>query len=1248
MIIDSAGMACALNYYSTDNVVLCYGQNAGGFVGIGTTNPAYKLDVNGATRSTNGYYLDATSALLLANTNSDMRLLKFAAGNIEILAGLSDRNVLITNNYNTSSSSPSVVHINPDETFADFIHTSENGNDLIYSDSSTDTVDIYKLSINQGTYTFPTTTGNVGDRLVYAGGSQVVWSGVQPDLSGAGSANYVTRWTSSNTLGTGILYDDGSNVGIDNSSPASKLTINDDILYGTTAISDHGISVNMNGNNRPAFTTTSDDGETAFSILPWVGNVYLSAGVVYNNSSWRRSNNTDNVNMMVMQPAVGVRWYAADTNGIAGDTITSWNQSSAELLWDNYGSWRNNVRYTGAEGSYFYGALGVGRVAQSNIMLDVEKYNTWTSTSFPTSRNIYSATHNTVSSNCQQFSLGINATNWKTVASGVTDTGYVMGGDFSGLANGSGILSSAYGARTYGGIHTGGTGTVTDAYGVRSRVLNLGTGDATITNGFGLYIDSVQATNGYGIYQTGTGDTNYFKGDIGVGFNTPSENLETANSIGILNGWKIYQGTVNISGGGTANGASVILNNEHLATLNTAWHYIVRLNTTGTGVDTGSSYLVWYSQDTTTWIARMISRSGDSSNHPLLYINSSNAVIYNNHTGTYDVNYVVESYFAGVDDATAHSMGANFHWQRDVDDLSYSDGTVTASDFIGENYIDKHSAVNLSVGWYTVATNMGSGQNGRATARFGLANEAGGRHQGIVFYASHHYGAGNKINILHNDCYNVNNKPISKIRIKEGGTYDGCLLQIYIDDSTNQVQVKLLDDNINKLLGNADAGWKVVDWVADATDPGTVANFSNLTNVASEVNLDDFDFGSTGDIHGKSFVKSGGTSSEFLKADGSVDTSTYLTSYTETDPIFGAHTVSNIVDGTGFLKNNGAGTWSYDNSTYLTSVTFSDIAAAAIVTEAEGISSNDNDTTLPTSAAVKDYVDSNTGGSGSSLIRGQFTPTSSTSVFTISGGYNANTLDVYKNGVKLFKGTIYDYQETGGNTEFTLTNAASSGDLIEYVALGSASNPVGNTVLASVSVTSNQTDFSTTDTISSTQLVVFLNGVKLVEGSSASNADYEIVNTNMFRLHSTALSGDVVEYIIYGATVASSNLAKTGDTMTGNLTVNADLIVTGYKETHTDNGNTGTAQTIDISDSTVQTYTLSGNCTFTMPTVEAGRSFTMFLKTGAGSFVATFTNVKFPANSAPTITTDANRMDLITFTCDGTNWYGNAIQEYHV
>ena len=40
-------------------------------------------------------------------------------------------------------------------------------------------------------------------------------------------------------------------------------------------------------------------------------------------------------------------------------------------------------------------------------------------------------------------------------------------------------------------------------------------------------------------------------------------------------------------------------------------------------------------------------------------------------------------------------------------------------------------------------------------------------------------------------------------------------------------------------------------------------------------------------------------------------------------------------------------------------VVFASFADATIVLESEGIGSNDNDTTLPTSAAVKDYVDTN-------------------------------------------------------------------------------------------------------------------------------------------------------------------------------------------------------------------------------------------------------------------------------------------------
>lgn len=52
------------------------------------------------------------------------------------------------------------------------------------------------------------------------------------------------------------------------------------------------------------------------------------------------------------------------------------------------------------------------------------------------------------------------------------------------------------------------------------------------------------------------------------------------------------------------------------------------------------------------------------------------------------------------------------------------------------------------------------------------------------------------------------------------------------------------------------------------------------------------------------------------------------------------------------------------------------IADSIIVTESEGIGSNDNDTTLPTSAAVKDYVDTATGGIGVSVISSNTTAAS--------------------------------------------------------------------------------------------------------------------------------------------------------------------------------------------------------------------------------------------------------------------------------
>ena len=63
-----------------------------------------------------------------------------------------------------------------------------------------------------------------------------------------------------------------------------------------------------------------------------------------------------------------------------------------------------------------------------------------------------------------------------------------------------------------------------------------------------------------------------------------------------------------------------------------------------------------------------------------------------------------------------------------------------------------------------------------------------------------------------------------------------------------------------------------------------ISTFSGITTVtgptffAKQINV-------SGVVTASQYIRQGGTSSQFLKADGSVDSSTYLTSYTETDTL---------------------------------------------------------------------------------------------------------------------------------------------------------------------------------------------------------------------------------------------------------------------------------------------------------------------------------------------------------------------------
>lgn len=158
------------------------------------------------------------------------------------------------------------------------------------------------------------------------------------------------------------------------------------------------------------------------------------------------------------------------------------------------------------------------------------------------------------------------------------------------------------------------------------------------------------------------------------------------------------------------------------------------------------------------------------------------------------------------------------------------------------------------------------------------------------------------------------------------------------------------------------------------------------------------------------------------------------------------------------------------------------------------------------------------------------------------------------------------------------------------------------------------------------------------------NLKQTVANVNL----ATGVTG--VLPIANGGTGATSLASASIATYTGSETLSnktlTNPIVTNYLESVVSIGNSGTSKTIDLTNGTVQTVTMTGNCTFTMPTATAGKSFILIVSTGAGSYTGTFTSVKWPNNTAPTLTTTASRWDILTFVADGTNWYGNSAQAY--
>lgn len=243
-----------------------------------------------------------------------------------------------------------------------------------------------------------------------------------------------------------------------------------------------------------------------------------------------------------------------------------------------------------------------------------------------------------------------------------------------------------------------------------------------------------------------------------------------------------------------------------------------------------------------------------------------------------------------------------------------------------------------------------------------------------------------------------------------------------------------------------------------------------------------------------------------------------------------------------------------------------------------------------------------------------------------------------------------------GVTTLNSTKTSTSGAVVINATVETSSVLLGRSSNVATTGTNREVEFvSTFNPTSGTATYTLLQNISTINQTGGANgivrfaydnptltavADYRAFETSVNTANAKGFyqSGTSAFNVLAGKTRFGSTTAATNAiSVTGNMNVTGQYVSDRFALTD------GATIAVNWNNGNVQAVTLGGNRTFTFSNpISGGRYLIVLKQDGTGSRTVTWPTIKWQGGTAPTLTTTAGKVDLITLIWDGTDYFGVA------